>query len=305
MTFWWASQGKNYRVAIPQGTLWSCPIVRADGRQVLRSDRLPLQAMQRDDVVFHYGKQYLRAISHVTAPWVAAPRPPGYPKIRSGDLDEGWLVRVEPVVTGLSIGFDELRDVVGSGPGRPFGKDGRPAQKYLSTITDAEASALLDHIGAVVSDSVDAAALTSLTLQTDIPTHGTARVEQAELRRRLLRSRSEAPCVLCHRVLPAHLLVAGHVLPRNQLTDVERMDFESVAVLMCVLGCDALYERGYLTVKDGLVNSGRPAGTQAVAESVKGLVGRSVEPTSSQQEGFFAEHAALDLGGPSRRAFKR
>lgn len=305
MTFWWASQGKNHRVAIPQGTLWSCPIVRADGRETLRRDRLPLQSMQRDDVVFHYGNQYLRAVSRVAAPWVAAPRPPGYPKIRPGDRDEGWLVRVEPIATELAIPFDELREVVGSGPGRPFGRDGRPAQKYLSTITEAEASALLDLIGALVSDPVDAAALTSLTLQTDIPTHGTARVEQAELRRRLLRSRNEAPCVVCHRVLPAHLLVAGHVLPRNQLTDAERMDFESVAVLMCVLGCDALYERGYLTVKDRLVHAGRPAGSQAVAESIEALVGRSVEPASSQQESLFAEHAALHLGGPSRRAFER
>ncbi|MDM7891412.1 hypothetical protein [Curtobacterium caseinilyticum] len=264
-----------------------------------------MQAMQRDDVVFHYGRQYLRAISRVTAPWVAAPRPPGYPKIRSGDLDEGWLVRVEPVVTELSIGFDELRDVVGSGPGRPFGKDGRPAQKYLSTITEAEAATLLDRIGAAAPGLVESADLMSLPLQTDMPIRGTARVEQAELRRHLLRSRSEAPCAVCRRVLPASLLVAAHVLPRTLLTDSERMDFEHVAVLMCVLGCDALYERGYLTVRDKQVKIGRPADTPAVADSVGALVGSSVEPVSFQQESLFAEHASLHLGGPSRRTFKR
>ncbi|MDB6427310.1 hypothetical protein [Curtobacterium sp. 20TX0008] len=264
-----------------------------------------MQAMQRDDVVFHYGRQYLRAISRVSAPWVAAPRPPGYPKIRSGDLDEGWLVRVEPVVTELSIGFDELRNVVGSGPGRPFGKDGRPAQKYLSTITEAEAATLLDKIGAAAPDLVETAELMSLSLPTDISIRGTARVEQAELRRHLLHSRSEAPCAVCRRVLPASLLVAAHVLPRTLLTDSERMDFEHVAVLMCVLGCDSLYERGYLTVRDRQVKIGRPADTPAVADSVGALVGSSVEPVSLQQESLFAEHASLHLGGPSRRTFKR
>lgn len=306
MAFWWASQGKNYRVAIPQGTLWSCPIVTADGRETLRSDRIRLQSMERDDVVFHYGRGSLRAVSRVTAPWVAAQRPPGYPKIRADDLDDGWLVRVEPVVIDLSIDYDELREVVASGPGRPFGSDGRPAQKYLSTVTHAEAAVLFDLIGDSTpdrEDSVALATLASLSIRTDVPSFGTARIEQAELRRRLLGSRSEAPCAICQRSLPVSLLVAAHVLPRHLLTDSERMELEHVAVLMCVLGCDALYERGYLTVRDGVVKTGRPADTNAVAEQVESLVGSRITPVSSRQASLFTEHAALHVGGPSRRVF--
>lgn len=301
MTFWWASQSKNYGTAVPEGTLWSCPVQRPDGTLSLRSDRVRLKDMQRDEIVFHYGDGFLRAVSRVTAPYVDARRADGYPKVRRDDLDEGWLVRVEPVLTDLSVPFRELEPYVEAGVGKPFGTDGRPAQKYLSVLEPHEAGAILGLLGESGADSIGSGLLTALldddcVITTDRQTIGTARREQAELRRRLLRSRGTEGCFLCGRRLPYGFLVAAHVLPRSMLTDEERLQLGHVAVLMCTLGCDALYERGFVIVSEGVVRAGRPAIGDHLAFAVAALQGRQVLPESARQAELFAMNAARHVG---------
>jgi hypothetical protein len=78
-----------------------------------------------------------------------------------------------------------------------------------------------------------------------------ARAEQARLRDYLLpRGATTAHCSLCGRLLPRDLLVAAHIIPRSQLDHGERMQFDRIAMLACLLGCDELFELGYLTVDD-------------------------------------------------------
>lgn len=74
------------------------------------------------------------------------------------------------------------------------------------------------------------------------------RGEQAELRQRLFGGRDEAPCALCGEVYPVDLLVAAHIKQRAACTDDECRDLDNVAMAACLLGCDALYELGYITV---------------------------------------------------------
>jgi len=301
MTFWWASQSKNYSTAIPQGTLWSCPVQRADGTLSSRADRVRLREMQRDDVVFHYGDGYLRAVSRVTAPYVDARRPDGYPKIRGEDIDDGWLVRVEPIVAGLSVSFRELAPLISIGVGKPFGTDGRPAQKYISVLDPDEAAAILVLLSKALTSTIDAELLTGLldedgVIATDRPMTGTSRREQATLRRRLLRSHGADGCWLCGRKLPDGFLVAAHVMPRSMLTGEERLQLGHVAVLMCTLGCDALYERGFVIVHDGVVQAGRPAVGAHLAGAVAAVQGRKVVPGSDRQAELFAMNAARHVG---------
>lgn len=80
------------------------------------------------------------------------------------------------------------------------------------------------------------------------------RREQAALRRQLFGGTTLAECALCGRSLPPALLRAAHIKRRADATDAER---RNVANLMpaCALGCDELFERGYLTVAaDGRIN---------------------------------------------------
>ena len=77
------------------------------------------------------------------------------------------------------------------------------------------------------------------------------RREQAALRRNLLRDADKSVCAMCGKLFPVNLLVAAHKKPRAYCTNKERRDIEGVVFALCVLGCDALYERGYITVDDG------------------------------------------------------
>jgi hypothetical protein len=76
------------------------------------------------------------------------------------------------------------------------------------------------------------------------------RVEQSYLRAQLLQKRTIAECEMCGQLLPADLLVAAHIKPRSDCTMHERRDAQFVVFLLCSLGCDALYERGYVSVDD-------------------------------------------------------
>jgi hypothetical protein len=82
------------------------------------------------------------------------------------------------------------------------------------------------------------------------------RTEQSYLRHLLFGTGKQGKCSLCNRSLPVGLLVAAHVKRRSECTRRERLDAENIVVPMCVLGCDALYERGLIAVdQDGFIRS--------------------------------------------------
>jgi hypothetical protein len=64
----------------------------------------------------------------------------------------------------------------------------------------------------------------------------------------LLGDADEADCSLCGQRLPVSLLVAAHIKPRSECSRRERLDAANVVFAICVLGCDALYERGLIAV---------------------------------------------------------
>jgi hypothetical protein len=77
------------------------------------------------------------------------------------------------------------------------------------------------------------------------------RIEQSFLRHQLFGEVEEASCSLCGRRLPISLLVAAHIKPRSECSCRERLDAENVVFSLCLLGCDALYERGLVGVRRG------------------------------------------------------
>ncbi|MDQ0692156.1 HNH endonuclease [Arthrobacter sp. W4I7] len=76
------------------------------------------------------------------------------------------------------------------------------------------------------------------------------RAEQRYLRQALL-ARYGNQCAICGRHLPKNLLIAAHIKLRSESSEADRLNFDAAAMLACSLGCDALFERGYLTVDDG------------------------------------------------------
>ena len=110
------------------------------------------------------------------------------------------------------------------------------------------------------------------------------RKEQAFLRAHLLGGEVDGECIICQRELPEALLVAAHLKKRAKCATAERRDFDNVAALMCKLGCDSLYENGFIVVRLGqiAVNAKR-SGTAVVQEIVENLVGNTVANWSASK----------------------
>ncbi|WP_435745434.1 hypothetical protein [Microbacterium sp. PMB16] len=296
MDYWWASQGRNYPTAIAQGSLWTSPW--SDG--TLRPDRIAIKSIRAGDIVFHYENGKVRAVSRVVAEWVPATRPTGYPKRNERDLDAGWLVRVEPIVTGLELDFRELPSIIAVGAPGPLDRDGSPQQKYLSAISDEDGSRLLERLGVSVSPGpTSAGALARVDEiwdrgETDAVTIGRRRREQGRLRAFLLNGRSSAGCDICGRELPASLLVAAHITPRALSDDAQRGDFAAIAMLACSLGCDDLFEVGYIVIDEGgIARAGRPAETAALLDAVTALVGLQCAAHNERTANQFASRERL------------
>src|SRR5699024_2476589 len=126
---------------------------------------------------------------------------------------------------------------------------------------------------------------------TSVVREALARREQAALRELLLDDRKVASCDLCGRELPAELLVAAHIVPRHRLTDDERRDLGRIAMLACSLGCDALFERGYIAVdSSGTVQALSDAKNAELSEFVQAIDGRRCTAHAPATARRFADH---------------
>lgn len=293
MSYWWASQGKNYQHVAHTGNLWTCP--SASGRS--RPDRELIKVLAPGDLVFHYARSELRALSEVTAAYVHWRRPEHYPA-KAGEGNDGWLVETTPIVWDLEIPLGDLTDVVSHGSPGPLDINGRPMQKYLSELRAADAAGILQLIGSDVIPEEDGAEAAAgdmwIGASTSVVREALARREQAALRQHLLAGAAHGTCAVCGRELPSGLLVAAHIVSRHRLTDDERRDLNRVAMLACVLGCDALFEHGYIGVeRTGTVRTLGDLEAPDLAAFAKDLSGRRCTAHSAATASGFAEHYSL------------
>lgn len=293
MNYWWATQTTNYAEAIVNGTLWTCP--RAYGKPLKESRRL-IKDLREGDVVFHYQSGFLRAVSIVAAEWRDYPRPVEYAR-RDGEKDEGWLVLVKPLAMGLDLAFRRVGDLINKGNRGPLGANGIPAQKYLSRLSQEEGAALLAELNVILP--VGEEGLLGRPpgfwdgAETDSEVMRKLRNEQDDLRRNLLQGRTSADCSICGALLPARLLIAGHIKPRSKCSDEERRDYQS-AMLICSLGCDALFEWGYIVVDTtGKVRPSRTPETEALQVAVESISGKRCSAFNRYTSEKFKAHARL------------
>jgi hypothetical protein len=86
------------------------------------------------------------------------------------------------------------------------------------------------------------------------------------------------------------LLVAAHIKRRSECTDREKRDYGNNVVPMCLFGCDALFERGFIIVRNGRVRRGRPMAHQA-STVFEGVVGKRVASWNAETRKYFKWHA--------------
>ena len=292
--YWWANQSDNFdRV---QGTLWTNFVNEVGTR---RPGAAALGSTRPGDVVFHCDRQFIRTISQVISEPVVAYRPSAYLSRQSGsESDEGWFVLVEPLATELRIDRREDLSSIELGGTGPFNKlGGLKRGVYLSPVPESSAVKLLALAGVEVAEIPPA--------DHEVYTHpfsgpgspatdgwvlAKRRVEQRYLRSVLLEE-SEPQCAICHREVPENLLVAGHIKPRWACTEEERKSFASIAMLVCLLGCDSLYERGLIAVDaDGIVTRTSQSVTPDVDQLLDELVGNRCRQHNDTTAGYFQWH---------------
>lgn len=102
-----------------------------------------------------------------------------------------------------------------------------------------------------------------------------------------------ASCGMCTRTFPQSFLVAAHIKPRHLCSDAERLDLPHVGWALCVAGCDALFEQGYLGVDDeGRIVGLRPTATipAALQDLMEPLLGSRAPGWSSSRAVYFEAH---------------
>lgn len=296
MAYWWANQSRNFADAIEEGSLWTCE--RPSGKK-LDEGRAFIKELRVGDVVFHYSKKYIRAVSVVTKSWIDYPRSPAY-EAREGESDTGWLVEVDPIHTEVQLHFKRVRELIEIGLPGPFNLGENPHQgRYLSTLSDLDGNRLLEELKVELPDTLDPGFLGHPPefwdgIGTDAPALRKLRLEQGRLRAFLIKGRRTVPCSLCAKELPTRLLIAGHIKPRSMCTEDERRNLSAVAMLVCTLGCDALFEWGYIVIRpDGHVHRGRTSETASLEQEISSLVGLRCGAYNDATAPNFAAHVGL------------
>ncbi|MFB8038683.1 hypothetical protein ACFC5Z_38420 [Streptomyces sp. NPDC056004] len=193
---------------------------------------------------------------------------------------------------GFDIPIQEVRDLLDWNPKRNvmgisvLSEDESDSLQTLLTLDPASAKA------SPVDLQEEEAAIAGFDGELERKAQRAQRGEQAALKRRLLPGNA-GQCALCGRELPGAFLIGAHIKKRAFCNDGEKRDLANIAMLACTLGCDALYEHGYVAVAPGGAIQVSPlAGTiPEVAVHIQAhLAGRTVTWWNPSREPYYHWH---------------
>ncbi|WP_413282502.1 hypothetical protein [Vibrio sp. MA40-2] len=133
--------------------------------------------------------------------------------------------------------------------------------------------------------------LASVVKSTDSKSTVKRRLEQSFLRSHLLSANPTGKCVICGNEFPANFLVAAHIKKRAKCTTSEKLDFDNIASLMCKLGCDDLFEKGYIYITSGSVAINTKAKPTPVLEKYLTEIDGNVVPNWLGSKAYYEWHA--------------
>lgn len=299
--FWWVNQGQSYGWERDLGILWA-PKKTAAGKKEHHWERM--NHVQPGDLVLHYAGGQIRAVSSVLVHARDAVNP------HSGRTASDWnkegreiSVRVHELNIPLPLRAIPVAVRQGwKGYGQPFDRNGNVVVGYLFQLPTNAAVWLMKELGLeAAADDVffDQEMMgkqgyygPAIVVGADGEVAVKVRAEQHQLRQHLFGRETEQTCALCGRTLPANLMVTAHIKQRSQCTANERID-RNVVMAACALGCDAVFEKGYVHVsKHGIIDAGPIfEGGEHLQGFIDYLVGRKVTVYSPVTEKYFAWHA--------------
>lgn len=130
---------------------------------------------------------------------------------------------------------------------------------------------------------------------TEIETISTRRLEQGYLKTILFGNHSLGNCACCKKKLPISLLVTAHIKKRAYCSLDERLD-KNIVMPMCKLGCDEIYEKGYISVLNGKFIELKPSPiTSDLKNFIYSVIGNSCDYFNNRTEKYFKWHRDFHL----------
>lgn len=296
---WWVNQRRRaYDEEKRLGLIWA-PLLNAAGRPLSHWDRMT--DVEVGDLILHYHDGVIAAVSTALSPAIHANNPTNDPRWHH----EGRMISVALSELDVPIRKDAIpleTRLRFSGPSEPFLTNGDVKQAYLLSVPTALAANIAGLGGFLAegprgpSDGSSLAPiraqgpLPTITLTEDGRTLATYRPEQKQLVRTLFGCQEVARCAFCGRELPVRVLVAAHIKPRAKCSARERAD-HNIVVPACTLGCDTLFELGYVVVTEGGdIEVGRRAETPSLEDALSELVGLHSWAYTDENATYFRWH---------------
>ncbi|MFF2348079.1 hypothetical protein [Pseudarthrobacter sp. NPDC058119] len=268
------------------------------GRKQHHWERMDLA--QPGDIVVHYAEGQIRAISRVLVGSHNASNPHA-----GGDWGQsGRELKLAYEVLDVALTLDSLPKELRqnhSGYGSPFDKYGSVNLGYFFDLPDEVGIWIMDEVGLVAGPNdalVDVPPSgeeqhyeTVIVVGPDGEITVKTRAEHHQLKKLLFKGKMQSECALCGRTFPLSLLVTAHIKKRSKCSKSERVD-QHVVMAACALGCDALYEKGFISVnaEGRLVGGPKGATAPALLEQIEKLAGKDVMIFGPQNEKYFAWH---------------
>lgn len=169
--------------------------------------------------------------------------------------------------------------------------DGDRAER-LADLVDLDDMLNLPATSPGPADTTPSGTTTPPAGPTDETRSTTGRREHRALKRHLVRI-GGGVCGLCGSTLPPDFLIAAHIKKRSFCSEDERKDFDNVGMLACFLGCDSLFEHGYVAVDTGgdiLISNAVDNAPDVAKFIAEHLQGRTTTWWNTDREPYYAWH---------------
>lgn len=122
------------------------------------------------------------------------------------------------------------------------------------------------------------------------------RTEQSILRSLLIEDNNELECAICNKYYPIKFLATAHIKKRKHCTDEEKRDL-NVVMPACHLGCDKIYEEGYIYIDNGLIHSNikNKETTEPLKKYITSLEEKKCTYFKKETAHYFKHHAKKNI----------
>jgi hypothetical protein len=230
-------------------------------------------ATLREGLLWRVTRPYFHDTSK---PWPAPPNKPNESYPHRFGIEEVETVTNVTRATIADVGMDAMHYSANIG--------GLP-------VPVVQGAPIIATVGAPAPDESEDPGFLILGGELDATVLTSVRREQRKLRAKLLGQGTTGTCALCGRVVPTDCLRTAHVKRRSICTEHERLDLANI-MIACTLGCDHLFELGYVYIDPkGVVRPrASAAATPELNDAIERIAGRICAAHSSASEPFFAAH---------------